>query len=259
MKKVLLLAAFLLPLLSAMGQTRTISGKIRDDKGIPLSNVSVLVKGTSVGTTSNLDGDFSITLPAGARTLVLSRINMTSTEVEIGEQSVINATMQASDKVLDEVVVTGVGTGVSKRKVAISVESISAKDLPKVPQGSIDQALVGKIPGAQITSISGQPGQQAAIVLRGINTLSTTQPMILVDGMQINTTSNRNGTLTSDDNQGRGNLVFQPTNPPGYLILTLANIERVEVIQGAAAATIYGAQGANGVIQIFTKKGVTQR
>jgi len=254
MKKVLLLAAFLLPLLSAIGQSRSITGKVKDDKGIPLSNVSVIVKGTSVGTTTNLDGDFSITLPDGARTLVFTRVNMSTTEVEVGNQSVINATMQATDKVLDEVVVTGVGTGVSKRKVAISIESISAKDLPKVPQASIDQALVGKIPGAQITSISGQPGQQAAIILRGINTLSTTQPMILVDGIQINSSSNRNGTLTSDDNQGRGNLVS--TNQSSRLSdLDLSNIERIEVIQGAAAATIYGAQGANGVIQIFTKKG----
>lgn len=254
MKRITLLLAFLLPLLSAWSQSRTITGKIRDDKGVPLDNVSVLVKGASIGTTTNADGDFTLSVPAGAKTLVFSRVNMNSSEVDIGTGSTINATLQASDKVLDEVVVTGVGTATSKRKVAISIESITAKDLPKVPQGSIDQALVGKIPGAQITSISGQPGQQAAILLRGINTLSSTQPMIMVDGVQINATSNRNGTLSSDDNQGRGNVVS--TNQSSRLSdLDLSNVERVEVIQGAAAATIYGAQGANGVIQIFTKKG----
>jgi TonB-dependent starch-binding outer membrane protein SusC len=256
MKRILLLSACLFLLLSAQAQNRIISGKITDDKGVPLSNVSVLVKGTSTGTTSNIDGEFSIPVPATAKTLVFSRINMTTAEVEIGTSNTLNATLQPADLVLEEVVVTGVGTGVSKKKVAISVESISAKDLPKVPQGSIDQALVGKIAGAQISSMSGQPGQQAMIILRGINTLSSTQPMILVDGIQINTTSNRNGTLSSDDNQGRGDASVISTNQSSRLSdLDLASIERVEVIQGAAAATIYGAQGANGVIQIFTKKG----
>ena len=256
MKKIFLLMAALLPLLSLFAQTRAISGKVTDEKGIPLSNVSILVKGSSVGTTSNVDGEFSLNVPSAARSLIFSRINMTPVEVQLGADAVVNAIMQTADKLLDEVVVTGVGTGVSKKKVAISVESISSKDLPKVPQGSIDQALVGKIAGAQISSMSGQPGQQAMIILRGINTLSTTQPMILVDGIQINTTSNRNGTLSSDDNQGRGTASTISTNQSSRLSdLDLANIERVEVIQGAAAATIYGAQGANGVIQIFTKKG----
>lgn len=257
MKQFMLLLAFVCSVWTATAQTRTISGKIRDDKGAPLDNVSVVVKGTSIGTTSNADGDFTLSVPSTARTLVFSRINMNATEVEIGSNNVLNATMMPTDKMLDEVVITGVGTATSKRKVAISVESITAKDLPKVPQGSIDQALVGKIPGAQISSSSGQPGQQAAILLRGINTLSGTQPMILVDGVQINATNNRNGTLSSDDNQGRGAASTVSTNQSSRLSdLDLSNIERVEVIQGAAAATIYGAQGANGVIQIFTKKGI---
>lgn len=255
MKRIILFIAILLPMM-VLAQNRTIRGKIRDDKGNPLSDVSVIVKGSSIGTTSNTDGDFTLTVPETARTLVFSRAGMSQVEVNIGSENVVNATLQIADKVLDEVVVTGIGTGVSKRKVAISIESISAKDLPKVPQASIDQALVGKIPGAQISSISGQPGQQAMILLRGINTLSSTQPMILVDGIQINTASNRNGTLSSDDNQGRGTASTISTNQSSRLSdLDLSNIERVEVIQGAAAATIYGAQGANGVIQIFTKKG----
>jgi TonB-linked SusC/RagA family outer membrane protein len=238
------------------GQSRVITGKVTDDQGIPLANVSVMVKGTSQGTTTNPQGNYSITVPANAATLVFSYADRTTSELMIGDQSVINHTMQAATNTLEELVVTGVGTAISKRKVAIAVESISAKDLPKVPQASIDQALVGKIAGAQISSTSGQPGQQASILLRGINTLGSTQPMILVDGVQINSNSNLNGTLTSDDNQGRGNSSIVSTNQSSRLSdLDLSNIERVEVIQGAAAATIYGAQGANGVIQIFTKKG----
>lgn len=237
-------------------QTRTLTGRVTDEKGIPLSNISVVVKGSSLGATTNARGVYSLTVPSNAAALEFSGINMATTESPIGSQDVIDIVLQTVGRTLDEVVVTGVGSATSKKKVAISIESISAKDLPRVSQGTIDQALVGKIPGAQISSISGQPGQQAAILLRGINTLGSTQPMILVDGVQINATSNRNGTMTSDDNQGRGDASAVSTNQSSRLSdLDLSNIERVEVIQGAAAATIYGAQGANGVIQIFTKKG----
>jgi TonB-dependent SusC/RagA subfamily outer membrane receptor len=256
MKKLLLGLALLFCATTILAQTRTITGKVTDEQGNALSGISVVVKGTTNGTTTNTNGVYSLTISSSAKTLVFSGINYPNTETAIGGTDIINQTMQVAGRVLDEVVVTGLGTATSKKKVAISVESISGKDLPKVSQGSIDQALVGKIPGAQITSISGQPGQQAAILLRGINTLSSTQPMILVDGVQINATSNRNGTLSSDDNQGRGTASVVSTNQSSRLSdLDLSNVERVEVIQGAAAATIYGAQGANGVIQIFTKKG----
>ena len=249
----LLIFFFSLPL---WAQNRTVTGRVTDNSGLPLAGVSVQVKGTTIGTTTNVDGYYTLTVPADARTLVFSFVNMGTAEQAIGSTNVINTSLRPAEQSMQEVVITGVGTAVSKRKVAISVESISAKDLPKVPQASIDQALVGKIAGAQISSTSGQPGQQAQILLRGINTLGTTQPMILVDGVQINATNNRNGTLSSDDNQGRGVASTVSTNQSSRLSdLDLANIERVEVIQGAAAATIYGAQGANGVIQIFTKKG----
>ncbi|HZH64579.1 MAG TPA: SusC/RagA family TonB-linked outer membrane protein [Flavisolibacter sp.] len=256
MKRILTCLMGLLFCLPLFAQNRTITGRVTDDKGSPLSGVSVLVKGSSVGTTTNAQGTYSLPVPSGARTLVFSFADMSSNEVSIGNASVLNTSLQSADRTLQEVVVTGVGVATSKRKVAIAVESISAKDLPRVPQGSIDQALVGKIAGAQISSTSGQPGQQAQILLRGINTLGSTQPMILVDGVQINASNNRNGTLSSDDNQGRGSASTVSTNQSSRLSdIDLSNIERVEVIQGAAAATIYGAQGANGVIQIFTKKG----
>ncbi|HET9431772.1 MAG TPA: carboxypeptidase-like regulatory domain-containing protein, partial [Chitinophagaceae bacterium] len=182
MKKTFLGLALLFFASAILAQTRTITGKVTDDKGSPLSNISVIVKGTSIGATTNATGNYSLTVPLSAKTLTFSGINFTDTDAEI-TGDVVNLTLETTGKVLDEVVVTGVGTATSKKKVAFSVETVSAKDLPKVPQGSIDQALVGKIPGAQISSISGQPGQQAAILLRGINTLSTTQPMILVDGV----------------------------------------------------------------------------
>lgn len=244
-KLVMLLLGVLLLCGQLLAQTRVITGQILDASGSPVPNASILVKGTKTGTSSSEDGRFSLTVPGSARTLTISAIGMATQEVAISGRSTVSVVMSTSEKTLDEVVITGVGTATSKKKIAFAVESVTAKDLPKVSTASIDQALVGKIAGAQIQSTSGQPGQQAAIILRGINTLGTTQPMILVDGVQIQAGNNLNG---SD-----GNLSSRLSD------IDLSNIERVEVIQGSAAATIYGAQGANGVIQLFTKKGKSGR
>jgi len=155
---------------------------------------------------------------------------METQEVEIGQQSVIDVQLGSDVKQLTEVVVTGSGIATDKKKLGISVESITADKLPATPTASIDQALVGKIAGAQISSISGNPGDPVQILLRGINSVQGgTKPMILVDGVQV---------VATDINS-----------------LDLSNIDRVEVVQGAAGGSIFGAQGANGVIQVFTKKG----
>ncbi len=150
----------------------------------------------------------------------------------LGENQLSISHWQLTLQQLSEVVVTGTGVATDRRKLAIAVESITGDKLPQAPNASIDQALVGKIAGAQINSVSGSPGAPVSIQLRGINTLSGgTSPLIMVDGVQVGVT-----------NIGQ---------------LDLSNVERIEVVQGAAAATIYGAQGANGVIQVFTKKGKT--
>ncbi|MCJ8211258.1 SusC/RagA family TonB-linked outer membrane protein [Mucilaginibacter sp. RS28] len=214
----------------AYSQTRTVTGTVTaQDDGLPIPGVSVSAKGTRVGTQTGGDGRFSLKVPSGVNSLVFSFIGYTTVEVPING-SIVNAKLVTNNKQLNEVVVTGAGVATSKARLGISVESVSAKDLPAAPTASIDQALVGKIPGAQISSVNGNPGQPVNIVLRGINTIQGgTSPMILIDGVQLAATD-----LNSID---------------------LNNIERVEVVQGAASATIYGAQGANGVIQLFTKKG----
>ena len=242
MRKIILtlLVAFAFTL-SIAAQDRTIGGKITDSKGNPISNVSVLVKGTNIGTGTDAAGMYTLKIPFNARTLVFTSVGMAVDERAIGNRSEINAELQTIETNLQEVVVTGVGTATNRKKVAIAVESISAKELPQVAQGSISQALVGKVAGAQITSTSGQPGQQANILLRGINTLGSTQPMIMIDGVQIIANGTENGSASNVSSR--------------LSDIDLSNAERVEVVQGAAAATIYGAQGANGVIQIFTKKG----
>ena len=216
---------------NVFAQDRTVSGKVttaEDGSGLP--GVSVRVKGTAVGTQTDASGNYSIALPTNATKLQFSFIGMTSDEVTIGTKTVVNLKMGTDVRQLSEIVVTGVGVATNKAKLAFAVESISSKSLPQAPTASIDQALVGKIAGAQITSKNGTPGAGVNIVLRGINTINRgTTPMIMIDGIQVASTD-----LNSID---------------------LSIIDRIEVVQGAASATIYGAQGANGVIQLFTKKG----
>ena len=223
-------------------QEREVTGTVKDETGTPLPVVTVVVKGTSYGVATDFNGNYSIKVPNDKAVLVFSQIGMKTLEKAVGKARSINVILREEAQELTEVVVTGVGVATDKRKVAISVDAVSEKSLKRTPVKSIDDALSGKIAGAQIQSTSGQPGQQANIILRGINSLSTTQPMVIVDGVEVNTS---NYALTSGSSAVSSRLAD----------LDLSNIERVEVIQGAAAATIYGAQGANGVIQIFTKKG----
>jgi TonB-linked SusC/RagA family outer membrane protein len=232
MKKKLLMIFLMVFATSAsiFAQGTKITGKVtsaEDGSGLP--GVSVTIKGTGKGTQTDINGNYSVSVPSGV-SLQFSFVGMESQTIKVANQSVIDVKLANDARQLSEVVVTGTGTAIDKRSTAIDVQAISAKNLPSVPTASIDQALIGKIAGAQISSGNGMPGQPVNIVLRGINTINRgTGPMILLDGLEVGSTD-----LNSID---------------------LNVIERVEVIQGAAAATIYGAQGANGVIQLFSKKG----
>ena len=240
-----LLCFFMLGILligSAYAQDRRISGRVTSSEdGTPIVGVSVLAVGASVATQTDDLGTFSVNVPGTVTALEFRFLGYVSQTIAITSSDHMNVELAVDATSLDEVVVTGVGVATERKRVAIAVESLDASDLPQAPQGSLDQALVGKIAGAQISATSGQPGQQASILLRGINTLQGTQPMILVDGVQINA--------------GGSNIGSDQNVSSRLSDLDLANVERVEVIQGAAAGTIYGAQGANGVIQIFTKRG----
>lgn len=230
MRKIaLLLAVLLCSTVTVLAQSY-ISGKVTDSKdGSPIAGASVRVKGEKALAITSADGSFSLTSKSSTGTLEVTEIGHLSQSVKFSGSESLDIKLVQDSKALSEVVVTGVGVATSKKKLGISVESVSADKLPQTPTASIDQALVGKIPGAQISSVSGNPGDPVNIVLRGINSLGGTKPLFIVDGLQISGVD-----LNS---------------------LDLNNIERVEVIQGAASATIYGAQGANGAIQIFTKKG----
>jgi len=235
MKKHLLNCIFFLLMViagnHAYSQNHTVTGTvIAKDDGLPIPGVSVVVKGYKTGTQTSVQGKFTLSVPSGATTLTFSFIGFKTLDVPISTSGPMTITMSGNFSELNEVVVTGSGVATSKAKLGISVEAISGKSLTSSPQASVDQGLVGQIPGAQISSVDGTPGAKTNILLRGINTVQgTTSPMILVDGIESRTT---------DISQ-----------------LDPASVDHIEVVEGAAASTIYGAQGANGVIQVFTKKG----
>ncbi|MEI6086400.1 MAG: SusC/RagA family TonB-linked outer membrane protein [Bacteroidota bacterium] len=229
-KKMLMsICAFLMTILVGFAQSSTVTGKVVDDKGSPVNGASIVEKGTRNGTSAGSDGSFSIKVKTGA-SLVISALGFEN-KTMAASSSNLQVQLTTDVKALSEVVVTGSGVATSKKKLGIAVESIKGDKLPVTPAAGIDQALIGKIPGAQISSVSGNPGDQVNIVLRGINTVQGgTRPLILLDGAEI------------------------PFSNLSTLDMT--QVERVEVVQGAASSSIYGAQGANGVIQIFSKKGV---
>ncbi len=207
------------------------SGVVKSSEdGSVVPGVSVVLKGSSKGTVTDGSGAYTLNVPTGRATIVFSAVGLATQEILVSTETNLNVSMAADSRVLTEVVVTGSGVETSKAKLGIAVESIGFKNLPQTPTASIDQALVGKIAGAQISSVSGNPGDPVNILLRGVNTVQGgTRPLIMVDGVQVAATD-----LNS---------------------LDLSNVDHVEVVQGAASSSLYGAQGANGVIQIFTKRG----
>jgi TonB-dependent starch-binding outer membrane protein SusC len=224
-----LLAGMLLLFSNTSFAQQEVTGKVTDETGSPLPGATITIKKSRSGTVALFDGTFKINAAANS-ILVISAVGYELVEVNIGAQTNVGVKLVPDTKSMSEVIVTGTGVATSRRRLGISVESISADKLPSVPSASLDQAIIGKIPGAQISSVSGNPGDKVNIVLRGINTVQGgTRPLVLLDGVEI---------------------PFENLNTvdPGQ-------VERVEVVQGAASAGLYGAQGANGVIQIFTKRG----
>ncbi|BAV07483.1 TonB-linked outer membrane protein, SusC/RagA family [Filimonas lacunae] len=223
-----LVALFGLYLYALAQNTIKVTGTVTDDKGAAIPAASIQIKGVKGGTATGNDGSFSISAKPGA-TIIISAVGFENKQVS-ATASLGSISLVSDTKTLGEIVVTGIGVATSKKKLGISVETVSSDKLPQIPTNSLDQALVGKIAGAQISSTTGTPGAPASILLRGINTIQNgTKPLILLDGIQVNSTD--------------------------LNTLDASAIDRVEVVQGAGAATIYGAQGANGVIQLFSKKG----
>lgn len=236
-----------LPLLG-QGQ-RTITGTVADERGEGLPGVSILVKGTTVGTTSRVDGTFSLDLPANATMLVVSFVGKTTIEIPVGNQTVFNLELKSDEQALDEVVVIGYGTA-KRADLTSSITSVKAYDLRDIPAAGIDQLLQGKAAGVTVTSNGGQPGGGVSVKVRGVTSINSNDPLFVIDGVPFvngNTASSTGYAGLGGGDGQTGNSVMASLNP--------SDIESIDVLKDASAQAIYGSQAANGVILITTKKG----
>ena len=206
-------------------QKREISGAVKDAKGITLPGVSVVVKGTTIGTVTDSDEKFNLSVPLDAKTLTFSFVGMKTQETAIGTKTTISLVLEEATTALDEVVAVGYGT-MKKMDLTGSIASVSAKNLKNHPMNDFSQALQGRVSGVSVTNTSGAPGQNAKIRIRGANSLSGgNDPLIIIDGI------------------------------PSAYDVNINDIKSVEILKDASATAIYGSRGANGVILITTMRG----
>ena len=235
-----LLLAFIVQFTFA--QEKTITGTVTDDSG-PLPGVSVVIKGTTTGTETDFDGNYSITANVGD-VLVYSFVGMATQEKVVGDSNTINVVLVA-DNVLDEVVVTAYGIKKEKRSVGYAVQEVGGEDIVNSGAANVVDALAGKSSGVQITRSSGSAGGGSRILIRGATSMvGNNQALIIIDGVRSN-----NETLNAQANTAG------TAQSNRLMDLNPEDIENISVLKGAAATAIYGTAGSGGVILITTKKG----
>ena len=226
---------------------QTITGIITDPSGLPMSGVTVRVKGTSRGTLSDFDGNYSIAANTG-ETLLFTYLGRKDTEVVIGNSPIINIVMAESSEALEEVIVTALGIKKEKKAIGYAVSTVNAQAIEDRAEGDLARILSGKVPGMEITSTSGFSGSGTNVIIRGFTSFTgSNQALFVVDGVPFNNDVNQ-------DLFGRGYLNSNETTNRAFDI-DPNNIASVEVLKGIAATTLYGSRGVNGVILITTKTG----
>ncbi|NPA36304.1 MAG: SusC/RagA family TonB-linked outer membrane protein [Chlorobi bacterium] len=212
-----------------LAQTRTITGTVTDkEDGQPIPGVSVVIKGTTMGTVTDVNGKYSLNVPNDATDLIFSFVGKKTLDVAIQGKTVIDVQLEDESLGLNEVVVTGVAGATERKKLSVSVASVSAKELEKVPAGSAASALQGKVAGVQVTNL-GRPGSGATILLRGAANLYGSQaPLVIMDGVFV---------------EG------------GLADINIDDIKSFEIVKGASASSLYGSRAGNGVIVLTSKRG----
>jgi TonB-dependent starch-binding outer membrane protein SusC len=246
MKKLLFALMLMLAGAATLSAQRTISGTVTDPGKDPLIGATILVEGTSVGTVTDVNGEFSLTVPAGSNILVISYTGYTTRRIELTNASRYDLTLETDVVALSDIVVVGYGTA-ARKELTGSVAKIGADAIGRLPVTGLDQALQGQASGVQVTTSSGTPGSSVAVRIRGTSSISSSsQPLFVVDGIPINT--------GSYSQIGFGN---QSVN--ALADLNPADIESMEILKDAAAAAIYGSRASNGVVLITTKRGKQQK
>ena len=255
-RRALVAALLVLP---ALASAQTVRGTVTNAAdGEPVPSAVVSVPASAIGVRTDVDGAYEIELPPGQRRLQFSFVGFRTQDVTVPEgQTVVDVALEEDLLGLDEVVVTGLGTSVKRENSALSVETISARELAEVttPQ-TLDGALNGKITGAVVNSNSGAPGGGVNIRLRGITTINgNSQPLYVVDGLIISNDAVSNGVNVVTAAAGGGNASNQDNPANRIADLPPEDIESIEILKGPSAAAIYGARAANGVVVIRTKRG----
>ncbi len=218
----------LLVVFQAFAQSQ-VTGKVTDSKGGPLPGVTVVVKGTTQGTVTNFDGEYTLTNIQEDGTLVFSFVGMQTQEIAVGKQTSIDVTMEIDAIGIEEVVAIGYGT-MKKSDLTGSVSSVKSAELAAIPQVSVAQALQGRSAGIHVKQTSGAPGSATTVRIRGTNSiLGGNDPLYVIDGF--------------------------PSYSSNISMLNVEDIESIEILKDASAIAIYGSRGSNGVIMITTKKG----
>ncbi|MBK8566773.1 MAG: TonB-dependent receptor [Saprospiraceae bacterium] len=225
-------------------QAQKITGKVTSaEDGLPLPGVNVFIKNTTVGTTTEVDGSYEINAGKGAM-LEFSFVGFEKKEVVVGSENIINVVLESSAQLLKDVVVVAYGT-VKKSDLTGSVSSVSSEDITRTAPTSLDQALQGRAAGVQVTQVSGRPGGETSIRIRGSSSINAgNEPLYVVDGMLI---TSDNGQTNAGGTAGSGLNGLSAINP--------GDIERIEILKDASATALYGSRGSNGVVLITTKRG----
>lgn len=210
----------------ASAQTKSVTGTVVDETGEPVIGANVAVKGTTLGTVTDINGDFALTDIPSKAVLAISYVGYTTQEVSVEGKSVINVTLQENRELLDEVVVIGYGT-VKRKDLTGAVASMKNSDVVVAPTSNVMEALQGKVAGMDITKGSGEVGSDVSILLRGSRSIyGSNEPLFIIDGL-----------------------------PGSYSQINPSDIESIDILKDASSTAIYGSAGANGVVIITTKRG----
>lgn len=235
----------------ALAQQREITGTvISEEDGLGLPGATVIVKGTTLGTTTDLDGSYSITVPEGSDVLIFSFVGLKSTEEVLGSRTIIDVTLMTDAAQLNEVVVTAIGVEREKKALGYAVTSVGSEQLENRPEQDVARVLQGKVPGVNITSTNGMSGSGTNMIIRGYSSATgSNQPLFVVDGVPFNTNTNATNSFTTGG----------AATSSRFLDIDPNNIESMSVLKGLSATVLYGDQGRNGVILITTKSGSSKR
>jgi TonB-linked SusC/RagA family outer membrane protein len=240
----------------SLGQNRIVTGTVKDNNGEAIIGASILVKGTTTGTYSDVDGNYSLAVPANATTLVVKYLGYKSREVPIGSNNVLNVSLEEDVLGLEEVVVTAVGISAEKKSLGYSVQDVGGEQLTQASANNTLTALSGKVSGLQVINSSGSPGSSVFIQLRGATSITgDNSPLFVIDGIPVDNSYNYSG---NPDNVGallNNNLLESVNNSNRAVDINPDDIASITVLKGPAAAALYGIRAANGAIIITTKRG----